>query len=76
VKERIKEFYKKHEDVIVLGSIMVVTSSAAFAASYYSVKSGLKAYEVDTVHLSTSDDNIYITYKNGDVDYYTSPVII
>lgn len=68
--EKVKSFVKKNEDAILLGIIIVGTATANHAAT----RAALNSMRVASVGFDKNNDQIHITYKNGDTDrYYQTP---
>jgi hypothetical protein len=70
MKDRLKKFYRDHEDDILLAGILVTGMTVTVAAQGITTKRALDGLRIDRVDLDKSKERVRITYKNGDQDYY------
>lgn len=66
MKDRIKKFYRDHGDAIVLGTVLVLGTTATYAATSASIR----RYDIKSVDTNEDATTIRITMKNGKARYF------
>lgn len=64
--EKVKKFYRDHEEAIL---VLTGATVGALAVSYASTKATLNGLSIDHVEVN-KDRDVRIMFKNGDIQYY------
>lgn len=69
MKDRIKKFYHDHEEAVILGTVIVLGTTATYVAT----SAAVRRYDIKSVAASKDMTSIRITLKNGKTRYFEAP---
>jgi hypothetical protein len=66
MKDRIKKFYRDHEEGVIIGAVIVLGTTA----NYVATSAAVKRYDIKSVDTNEDATHIRITMKNGKARYF------